>query len=473
MLRSSHLQWALLIFVCLIASAMTLFLSPVLIMGLIVVLVSVLLILKYPYVGLLLYMATFLIRPAELYPALEPLHMERMIGILALLASLIRHKREHGQLFFPNDLGTKMLVLFWLLLCASWVVSYDRADTVAHIENFLKLLIFYTIIVYEVNSKAKFDVFLSAFVLLIAFIAFLSFRDYYGGGAIYRMGIQRAIGRTSAGGDPNTMAGTLATAVPLVVACFRVYKNLFVRLACLGILGLLLLMIVNTGSRSGLLTLLAVVGAMVYFSRYRLVSAAVVLMLLVAGWFVVPDQYRVRYGTLLDEERDADEISSGRVAIWENGLRMFLAYPVYGVGGGAFRSANASGDFGPPTDMQAHSLYIQLLATFGIIGAVIWFFFLFSVIRQLLKARPPSSETGQDPGGETAERNRWFDLIRQGMFATVTGLLVSGVFAHSLYRYTWYLIAAMTVAIVQVFYLQLVGGDSVVMEPARTASSKK
>jgi hypothetical protein len=245
------LLWAGLILVCMVMSALSVFLvPPIFVVGLIVVLVSVVVILRYPYVGLMLYLATFLMRPAELYPALGPLRIERMIGILVLVSTLIRNKREHGSFSFPWDSGSKAILVFFGLICASWAVSYDRPETVVIMEEVLKLLVFYLIILYEVDTKAKFNVFLAAFIALIAMTAFLSFRDYYGGGAIYRMGISRAVGRTSAGGDANTLAGTLATTVPLVFAYFRVFKNAFVRLACLGILGLLLLMIVNTGSRS-------------------------------------------------------------------------------------------------------------------------------------------------------------------------------------------------------------------------------
>jgi O-antigen ligase len=156
-----------------------------------------------------------------------------------------------------------------------------------------------------------------------------------------------------------------------------------------------------------------------------------------AGWMVLPDQYKSRYETMLDDSRDADEVSSGRIAIWENGIRMFVARPVYGVGANAFRAANRSGEYGPPQDMQPHSLYIQLFATMGLVGAVVWFWFLGNMIRNLVKARPPNTEEAAEGDDGMADDNQWFDIIRQGMLGTIVGLLVSGFFGHSLYRYTW------------------------------------
>ncbi len=397
-LQPAHLWWAGFVVFCLGMSALAVFLvPPVFVIGLVFVLASVVVIVRYPFIGLLLYLATFLMRPGELYPALDPLSIERLIGILVLIATLVRNKYAHGTFKFPVDISSKLLFGFFGLICASWAISYSPGDTQKSIEEFLKLVVFYLIIFYEVDTKAKFDVFLSAFVLLIGMIAFLSFRDYYGGGAIYRMGISRAIGRTSAGGDANTLAGTLATTVPLIVAAYRVYRHALVRIACIGLLGLLLLMIVNTGSRSGLLTLLAVIATIVWFSRYRMITAVAAVVLMIAGWLVLPEQYKARYETIIDDNRDADAISSGRVHIWKNGIRMFVARPVLGVGSGAFRDANASGNYGPATDMQAHSLYIELFATMGLVGAIVWFWWLGTMLRNLTRARPPTHPLPRPP----------------------------------------------------------------------------
>ncbi len=451
--RQSHLFWVFLLLASMIGGTVSaLFLPPVLMIGLVAVMVSVVVIMRYPYVGLLIYLAIFMLRPGELYPALESLRMERIVGILVLVATIIRHKRVNGYLFIPSDTGTKLLFAFFGIMCASWVTSYDGVETRMILEQFIKLLVFYVIIVYELDTKEKFNFFLGAFVVLIGVIAFLSFRDYYGGGAIYRMGIQRAIGRTSAGGDANSLAGTLATTVPLAVAFLRYHRNLLVRLFTVGIIGLLLLMIVNTGSRSGLLTLIVVTGAIVWFSRYRAISTMIAGVVFVASWFVIPDQYQARYTTMFDEGRNADDISSGRIAIWENGLRMAVKRPVLGVGAGAFRAANRSGAFGPSKDMQAHNLYIQLFATVGVVGAVIWLWFLIRMLKQLFRPRPPSTDEDEKTSDEAWDSNRWFDLMRQGIVGTLAGLMVSGMFGHSLYRYTWYLAAALTLTLVTIYY---------------------
>ena len=450
-IKSEHLLWIGLIAFSLIAGISTIMIPPIFMIGLVGVVVSVFLVFRYPYAGVLLYLVIFMVRPAEMYPSLEPLRIERMVGLLVLVATLIRHKREHGNLFFPPDVTSRALYVFLAVMALSWTISYDPPQTQIEIEEFMKLMVFYLLIMYEVNTKLRLNIFIIAFILLVGWIAFLSFRDYYGGGYIVRMGIQRAIGRTSAGGDANTLAGTLATTIPLVVAIYRVYKEWFIRAGCIALMGLLLLMIVNTGSRSGLLTLITIFAVLVYFSKYRLVSMVVALVVMTGGWFLLPSQYKARYETLVDDDRDMDQISSGRVAIWENGLRMIMYRPVLGVGGGGFVAANASGEFGPSIAMQPHNLYIQLFASYGIVGAVVWLTFLVSLIRKLLRKRE-DADADDEADEETRAKNYWFDVLRQAMFATICGLMVSGMFGHSLMRYTWYLIASMAVSIYAIYY---------------------
>jgi len=448
-------MWAILIVFCLISAGLSLLIPPMFVMAIVLVAVSVVFIVKYPFAGLILYLVVFLMRPAELYPALEPLHMERLIGIAVLIISLIHHKWKSGKVYFPSDLGSKLMVVFMMMILFTWTYTFDSDATQLVFETFMKLVIFYILITYEVNTKKRFNIFLGTFVILIAVIAFLAFRDYYGGGRQFTAGIERAVGRTSAGGNPNTLAGTLATALPLVIVFYRYYRNVFVRLVAVGIIGLLLLMIVNTGSRSGLLTLMGAVGTMIFFSKYRTISAVAAIMGMLIGWTLLPDQYRQRYETMVNDDRGIEDVSSGRVSIWMNGLRMIVQRPLTGVGGGAFRAANASGNFGAPQDMQPHNLYIQLLAEYGLVGAAVWFILLGSTLRRLNRPRPPNTEASPDDNPELYDHNIWFDYMRQAIVASAVGLMISGIFGHSLYRYTWYLLFALTAMITKIYYEQL------------------
>jgi len=444
-ITSKHLLWTFIIAVSLIVGLLIQIVSFKFIIGVIFIAVAVVIIFKYPFLGLLIYMVIFLMRPAELYPVLAPLHLERIVGLLVLVISLIAHKRTYGSLNLPFDFATKMFLLFWIIMIISWTYSQDQALTYDTIVDYMKLVILYLIVAVEVNTRKRFDVFMAVFILLIAFNAFLSFRDYYGGGAKYRMGIYRAQGRTSAGGDPNNMAATLASTFPLVVVYLRYYKNLMIRLGGIAILLLFMLMVVNTGSRSGLIALIVSIGVLVCFSRYKMISFVVALFIFVAGWFVIPSQYQARYETVFNE-KDTNEVSSGRIDIWKNALRMIEQHPFTGVGAGAFLPADASGKYGPPLVLQAHNLYLQLLATTGVIGTTVWFLFLGSIIKRFKRKKIPSSEKSNKK-----DVCDWFNNYRIGFLACLLSLLAAGFFGHSLYRYTWYLVATLSFTMLHIY----------------------
>ena len=441
LLTPQHLAWAGLVLICLLSGVASVFVPAPLIVGVVFITTAAAVCFKFPFVGLLVYMVIFLLRPAELYPVLEPLHIERLVGIFVLISSLVGHKLRSGCLPLPRDRTTVLLLTFCGLMVISWTYSIDQQRSYVMIERFIKLLILYLIIILEVNSRKRFDIFMGVFLFMIFFDTFLSFRDYYGGGARYRMGIYRADSRTSAGGNPNTMATTLACTLPLLVAYFKIHKNILYRAAILGTSGLFLLMISNTGSRAGLMGLIVVMAIMIFHVRNRMAATITVLVLALAGWFALPQQYKGRYATLVEFDRDTDEISSGRIGVWKNGLRMFADRPLTGVGVGAFLTANNSGRYGPPIALQAHSLYIQLLATVGLPGAVIWFMFLASMIIRC-RAGP------FDP--EESELEGWSRHYKNAFIAAIGGLLMASVFGHSLDRYTWYMMAALSLMLIDI-----------------------
>ncbi|MBD3401576.1 hypothetical protein GF420_01670 [candidate division GN15 bacterium] len=440
-----HLMWAVIILVSAAVGVSSLFLKPIIFIALAGLAIGIVLLIRYPFVGLLLYMVTFVIRPGEMFPALDALSLERIIGIGVLLAAILAHKKRYGTFNLPHDFPFIMLLAFWVVIIVSWSVAFEPERTRQSAEDFLKLIVFYMIIVYTIDTKAKFNIFMGLFVALMFREAFLSFRDYYGGGAIYRMGIARATGRGSFGSGANTLAATLAFTLPFILAFLKLYKNKIWRLAMLGMLFLFLLMIVNTGSRGGLLATLTIVGVTVWYTNYRVVGAIGAVVFLIGAWILLPDQYRGRYETLVSGG-DVNEVSTGRVAIWENGLRIWQEHPFLGCGSGCFAPASGSGEYGPEIFMSPHSLYIQLLAEVGTLGFLTWFTFLAGVFHQVLTTRRRMRAPPDDP-----ELEHWYEVFKQAFVASMLAMLVNGFTGHNLMRFNWYMYAGLIGAMSAVY----------------------
>jgi O-antigen ligase len=430
-----HLWWTILILVSLAAGVSSIFVSPLIIIAALFLLANVVLIVKYPFWGLLSYLMIFLLRPGEMYPSLSALRLELVTGLFVLLVVVIRQKIIEHRVTLPSDPITLTLVAFLAVMCLTIFTSYDKGWTIDTCIDFVKLLVFYYLIVSIINEKKKFIAFMSVFLLLIAYIAFDAFKSYMAGGFITRMGVDRMYGSTSAGGDPNTLAATLGATIPMVVASAFYFRNWFVK-GGLWFLALgMAYLITITASRSGMLAFMGVLAGGFIYSRHKIVIAIAGILMLLGIWSVLPDQYRQRYMTLKDME-DINDTSSGRVEIWEAGGRMIIDRPFIGVGVGAFAFAYGSGDFGPPKYMQPHSLYIQLLAESGIIGFSVWFFFIYLLVKNLRNlSRSVHNRTDE----------LWASIYCKSFIVSMTALFVSGLFGHNLYRYTWYMMAGLTV----------------------------
>jgi O-antigen ligase len=118
--------------------------------------------------------------------------------------------------------------------------------------------------------------------------------------------------------------------------------------------------------------------------------------------------------------------------------------PLTGVGVHCFGAANAyTYSTGRPSWLESHSLYVQVPAEMGLIGAFAFFSFMFAFLR--LNRRASRQLAGEDDDWDF-ER-----ALIQGMFAGYVALLFTGIFGHSMMRETWYLYAALGLATLRIY----------------------
>jgi len=174
----------------------------------------------------------------------------------------------------------------------------------------------------------------------------------------------------------NSTAGYLNLVIPTAIACAvlaqdRVLKILGFTCACFAAVAVFL-----TQSRGGLLALVGVVIIALWLlvprrlTRIKMVAASALLCLL-----LLPSLMN-RFERLQAVD-DATELS--RLAVWQAAGMMFLEHPVLGVGYGNYRSLY--GDLAPDrllSRVEAHSLYLQLLAETGLVGFCGFAFFLWT-----------------------------------------------------------------------------------------------
>jgi O-antigen ligase len=137
------------------------------------------------------------------------------------------------------------------------------------------------------------------------------------------------------------------------------------------------------------------------------------------------------------ETRDQDLSYINRVYAWKAGWKMFEHNPLTGIGLFNFPDANGAKYWPEPGRkvwLQPHSLYVQTAAELGLVGIAAFGWFLWSLYQLNRKIR--QNAKGRYP--------KWVQYYPTACNFSLFVLLFTGYSSHSLYRSTWYLLAAMT-----------------------------
>jgi O-antigen ligase len=240
------------------------------------------------------------------------------------------------------------------------------------------------------------------------------------------MGIARMIGVDKSLGDPNSFGASIVYALPFVVPFWMEKPSRWLRIFLVAYVGLSLVCIGLTGSRSSFVGLLLCCLMIVLRSRRRwslLVAAALLAPML---WFALPSSLQTRFETIVNPgagPANAQASAMDRIEGLKIGLNLYERNPVTGVGPHAWKPATKR-------DLESHNLYGELLGEMGTLGALTFLFILagFAInwqrIRQAYQQHPEWSK----------------DFLFEVNVAIALGvilLLFEGNFGHNLFRYSW------------------------------------
>lgn len=389
-----------------------------------------------PFAGLLGLLAINVIQPGEIYPVLDAFRVERVVAVLVLL-SLFLHQ---GKLIFPRI--TKLFLLFWAAMFVSVFFAFWRTGAFLTSLDFGRTVIYHILIVNLVTTRRRFHTFLFVFVILMGWFAGSSVNAYNHGEYYYRgEHLARAEGITSAGGNPNELGLTLVSGLPLVtlLALSGTARD---RLVALAVAVMSVWAVVITGSRSSFFTMIALLAVFIFSKRKRLLFLPLAAGLLLVIWTVTPPEYKQRYISV--ENRDQDESYLNRKLAWQAGWAMWKDYPLTGVGAGNFPDADGA-KYWPNADptrriwLNAHSLYLQLLAELGLFGVMAFGYFIFELHRLNRRLSEKFARLEDTP--------KWLRFFPTACSLCLFVLLLDGYSSHDLYRSTWYMLAAMSACV--------------------------
>ena len=367
------------------------------------------------------YMWLYIHRPFEVWWWLGSLHVERIYMVVTLIVWLVSPKSLVGNKVIYSLFG--FVIVF--LLC--WSASPYMGQTSLTVENYIKVVVFYVLLITTISNEQDLKKVITAFLACVFLYMLHSLWEFHCGRHVYRMGIPRMIGIDAMYNDPNTFSATLIYALPMVYPFWHFYRHSkWARRGVLGYIGLSVLCILLTGSRTSFVGLMALGGMLVCMSRHRFRIAAALVILAPVIFIVLPAEMQNRYLTIVDSSvgpANAAESMHSRLVFLEKAADLWIQSPVVGYGPGSFPYASGLG-------MQVHSLYGQLLGELGILGilafllVLLTFFFNAVEIYLLCKDFLP----GYRP---------FSYYVGVAVTLSVLLLLLMGMGGHNLYRYTW------------------------------------
>jgi O-antigen ligase len=368
----------------------------------------------------------FIHRPFEIWPWLAELRIERVYMLLTIV-----YWSAQPKSWAPNRLNTGIGLLAAAIVVSAVLSPYEGLGSQA-VQDWLKLLVFYVLVLTSVRSLGDLKTLIVAFVVIMGLYELHSLREYLNGRGVYRMGIWRMIGVDSSLNDPNSFSASILYGLPLLLPVAALATEKWQRRALWGLLALGLACIALTGSRTAFaaIILFSMGFGMLSPHRWRILASLVVAAPLV--WVNLSEDLQNRYLSLIDPSRgpaNAQESADSRERFFFMALDIWKENPLFGVGPRGFAYASGTG-------MQSHSLYAETISELGLIGIVavvtllVGFYKNYREVRRLYQTAEPTTDV----------IFLYRTLLAIGM--AVILLLFLGLGGHNLFRFTWLWYAA-------------------------------
>ena len=375
---------------------------------------------RRPLYLLIALLVAIVFRPWDFVPALAAVKpVTLMIVALLGLTWMDGNKIE----YFRLPLSRTFFAL-WMLMLVTIPISYWPSLSLDHGIKYGQSLILFGMMGALVVSYQSLKLMTSFLVIVGAVLSVIAI--YFDATSSEKVDGRIAGFGTGMLSDPNELANTLAMIAPLawwMITCSTSARS---KVVGFGSLGLMIVAILITQSRGGLLSMVGVLGVLLFASRAAISKKAVVVgVLCAAAILAMPGKFAARYATI-SSAAEKDESAQIRLAVWQAGAEMFVDHFVTGVGLGSFEMVYGTHYINREVCgngwRAAHNSVVEAACELGVVGGLLWMTFAFTPLWLLWKVRIRLLDYEDED--ETADLLRqWIECMAAGLVAFLIGAM--------------------------------------------------
>ncbi len=404
--------------------------------------------------GLLIFTILLFFRPQDQIPGLGNSHISDMAAFIGLSAMTFLNlsRRQPITRVTPELVG--VFALGGVMLATIPTSFWPGGSMNIFTELYVPVAFVFMLMVNCVTAPRRIDRICWVIVLAFGYMCVLVIVNYIRG--VNLVEGNRAVGPV--GGffeNPNDLALNLAAFLPLALTYVKRPGPPFTRLLCAGISLLMMVVIVLTKSRGGLLGTVAMLATFLVVSRS--LTPATMIALVLGGMLVLPAMpasFWDRMASITDAEKDPTGSRAERKALLQQGWEIFLEYPLTGVGAGQFQNLDTPG---LKRWRETHNAPLQVASELGIFGALAFFFLIVRGFSAALwtrkhlswiyrrRARRREAPAADEEDGLDDQERTFLQTHGAAMVASMTGWFVCSLFASVAFNWTFYYVLGLSV----------------------------
>ncbi|MDD7762090.1 MAG: O-antigen ligase family protein [Firmicutes bacterium] len=366
---------------------------------------------KYRFHALNLFLIGYAFLPDALILACEFL----FFAIFILDIVVLKKKFKLNSMIIP------ILLIIVLAIINSFTglnVIGSMRDLAMNFGAFFTMLL----LVQETDSKERLNTILTSISIGAFLVAIFGLFQFTFMGSVNREWIDKSLKDEitrraySVFYNPNIFAEYIVLTTPIAVAQFWANKDRFKKFVYLGIVGTLLLNLMLTFSRGGLVAIAVAAIVFLFFTLRSLIFFSMPFAAL--GFNFLPESIQNRIISIFNF---ADTSTSYRFRMWEITTDVIRDHPTVGVGFGhkTFKQVFEQYIRSMPI-FHAHNTYLEVLAETGFVGLIAFLYLIVVSFINVIKSGIKSSDY-------------YIRVVSAAVLASAAGILAHGMFEHIVY----------------------------------------